>query len=273
MTSHRIGICSWSLQPIHCADLVSKTKQTDISALQLGLGPIISGEWSLDECTDRLGDARIDILSGMMGTKGEDYTTLETIRKTGGIRPDEHWSTNLETSRAAADIAAELGLELVTFHAGFIPEGSNDRERSVMLDRLATLGGIFENVGIKLGLETGQEKAGVLLDVLQDLRCPTVGVNFDPANMILYGMGNPTEALDALAEYVFQIHIKDATPTDAPGTWGAEVVVGTGSVDWSRFLAIHEERIGCDLCIEREAGNNRIEDIRTAHRLLIGDTE
>ena len=111
------------------------------------------------------------------------------------------------------------------------------------------------------------------MGVLQTLNSPHLGVNFDPANMILYGMGDPTAALDILADHVLQIHIKDATPTGVPGTWGEEVVVGTGAVNWPTFLQIHADRIGCNLCIEREAGDNRIEDIRAAHRHLIGDTE
>lgn len=273
MTTHQIGVCSWSLQPTDSADLVTKTTQTGIMALQLGLDPLISAQWNLAECVDRLGDARIEILSGMMGARGEDYTTLDTIRQTGGIRPDQHWEGNLEDARHAADIAAELGLQLVTLHAGFIPEGENDPERPVMMERLSTLLDVFNQVGIKVGLETGQERADVLIEVLDGLNAPNLGVNFDPANMILYGMGDPTESLEALADHVLQIHIKDAVPTSTPGTWGSEVVVGTGTVDWARFLAIHSERIGCNLCIEREAGDNRIEDIRAAHRLLMGETE
>lgn len=272
MTSHSIGVCSWSLQPTNCLDLVQKTNATGVPALQLGLDPLSRGDWSIAECVDRLGDARIEILSGMMGMRGEDYTTLETIRRTGGIRPDEHWEGNLEDARRCADVAAELGLSLVTLHAGFIPEDSNDAERGTMLERLSQLSNVFHAVNIRVGLETGQETASVLSEILNTLGSPNLGVNFDPANMILYGMGDPTDAVEALAEHVLQIHIKDATPATTPGTWGEEVVVGTGSVDWDRFLEVHREKISCDLCIEREAGTNRIEDIRAAHRLLTGES-
>jgi sugar phosphate isomerase/epimerase len=96
-----------------------------------------------------------------------------------------------------------------------------------------------------------------------------VGVNFDPANMILYEKGDPIAALETLAPWLKQCHIKDARRTKQSGTWGDEVVVGTGEVDWRRFFGVLD-RIGYrgDLCIEREAGNQRVEDIRAARKFV-----
>ena len=90
-------------------------------------------------------------------------------------------------------------------------------------------------------------------------------MNFDPANMILYDKGDPLEALRALGPWIRQCHIKDARRTRVSGTWGEEVTVGTGEVDWTAFLATLDE-LGFhgDLCIEREAGNQRLADIRAA---------
>ncbi|MGD0044716.1 MAG: TIM barrel protein, partial [Isosphaeraceae bacterium] len=116
-----------------------------------------------------------------------------------------------------------------------------------------------------LGLETGQETAAVLLGLLEKLDRPNVGVNFDPANMLLYDKGNPIEALRLLGPWVRQVHIKDALRTRVPGTWGQEVPAGTGEVDWRAFFATLEA-IGFqgDCVIEREAGDQRVKDIRTA---------
>jgi sugar phosphate isomerase/epimerase len=92
-----------------------------------------------------------------------------------------------------------------------------------------------------------------------------VGVNFDPANMILYGMGDPVSALDMLAPFVRQLHVKDAISSNAPDAWGVEVPVGAGVVDWRSFFdTITRRGIGGDLIIEREAGDRRIEDVRAA---------
>ena len=127
----------------------------------------------------------------------------------------------------------------------------------------------FRRASIALGLETGQETAPVLVDLLQKLNRPNVGVNFDPANMILYDKGNPIEALRTLGPWIRQVHIKDARRTKVPGTWGEEVVVGTGEVDWPAFFAtLQELKFTGRLVIEREAGNQRVADIRTAREVV-----
>jgi sugar phosphate isomerase/epimerase len=87
--------------------------------------------------------------------------------------------------------------------------------------------------------------------------------------MILYDMGDPIEALRALAPRVAQIHVKDALRTRTPGTWGSEVACGTGQVDWEGFFGVLRERsLSCDLIIEREAGDERVDDVRKAAELV-----
>src|SRR5688572_12996243 len=122
----------------------------------------------------------------MMSTHGEDYSTLATIRETGGLRPDRHWKRNLEAAREDTALARRLGLDLVTFHAGFLPEQRSDPERAKLLDRLRLVCDAFHEQGVRLGFETGQESAETLSEVLAELDHPAAGVNFDPANMILY---------------------------------------------------------------------------------------
>jgi sugar phosphate isomerase/epimerase len=205
----------------------------------------------------------------MFGCVGEDYSTLDAIRVTGGITPDATWAQNWKNIQATADLAKELRLKLVTFHAGFLPHEESDPNSAKLKARLAQIAELFQARSVKLGLETGQETAGVLFDFLRRLARPNVGVNFDPANMILYDKGNPIEALRKLGHWVRQVHIKDARRTKVPGTWGEEVVVGTGEVDWPAFfVTLKEANFNGDLCIEREAGTQRVEDIRTARELV-----
>lgn len=201
----------------------------------------------------------------MMAMAGEDYTTLESIARTGGLRRDELWTEHRAHAAAVATLAAEAGLDLVTFHAGLLPEEADDPERGVLLDRLRAIADTFGAYGVRLGLETGQETADTLARVLDELDRPNVGVNFDPANMILYGKGDPVAALERLAPRVVQIHVKDAIPTATPGTWGREVPVGDGVVDWPRFMAIGTAiEPPVDFVIEREAGPDRADDVRRA---------
>lgn len=265
--NRRIGVCSWSLRPEGPRGLVNKVKAAGLTAVQLALDPIREKTWKEAETRDALRIGGIAVLSGMMGTKAEDYSTLETIRNTGGVRMDATWAENLAAARSNAEIAKRMGITLVTLHAGFLPHDRNDPERGKMIERLRQIADTFSAAGVRIALETGQESAETLLEVLGDLERPNVGVNFDPANMILYGMGDPVAAVKKLAGRIAQFHIKDAIATKRPGTWGEEVVAGTGDVKWGRFFdAIRST--GGNLLIEREAGDRRIEDVATARALI-----
>jgi L-ribulose-5-phosphate 3-epimerase len=213
----------------------------------------------------------ITIVSGMFGCVGEDYTTLDAIRQTGGLTPDATWDQNWQNMQATLRIARDLGIKLITFHAGFLPHEESDPNCAKMRERLGRVADLFASGGIDLSFETGQETADTLLACLQKLKRPNVGVNFDPANMILYAKGDPVEALRVLGPQVRGIHVKDARRTKVPGTWGEEVVVGTGEVDWKAFFAtLGGFKFGGDLCIEREAGDQRAADIRTARQYISG---
>jgi sugar phosphate isomerase/epimerase len=245
-------------------ELVSACQSCGIENIQLALLPLVhDSQWS--ECEQILEESGIHVLSGMLEADGEDYSTLKTIEQTGGVRQDAMWSSTLENANRVADIAASMGLPMVTFHAGFIPE-LECSERTTMLRRIRTLTDVFDKRGVLLGLETGQEKAENVVSVLEELSMPTLGVNFDPANMILYGKGDPIEAIQLLKPWVMQVHIKDAKVTEEIGTWGTETPVGNGDVPWEEFLDIVPDNV--HLVIEREGGENRIEDIQSAKALL-----
>lgn len=257
-----LGCCSWSLRPESPKELADRLAQTGFEYVQLALDPLRSGHFERSTTLAALARAHVKIASGMMAMEGEDYSTLDSIRRTGGVRLDETWAANHAATRENAKLAKELGIDLVTFHAGFLPHDADDPERAKLLDRLRTMIDVFAEYGIHVGLETGQETAGTLLSVLRDLDRSTVGVNFDPANMILYDMGEPVSALERLAPYVRQLHFKDAVRTKVRGEWGTEVPVGTGEVDWRRLLEVVEDRrIPTRFMFEREAGEDRVGDL------------
>ncbi len=268
---HRLGICSWSLRPSDPADLCQRVTRAGFSAVQLALTPMVTEPEVWGAAVSQLKRHSIDVLSGMLATVGEDYSTLESIARTGGIRPTEHWPANLERAKLVAECAQEHAIQLVTFHAGFLPHDPQHPERLTLIDRLRTVADIFAERGVRVGFETGQENAQTLVGVLRQLAHPNVGVNFDPANMILYGMGDPVSALTELAPWVVQVHVKDARPTHTPGTWGTEVTAGTGAVDWSAFFdAVRTLPSTVDLVVEREAGAAREGDAAVAARLVRG---
>lgn len=265
----RLAVCSWSLQPSSPQDLIEKLKQTGLQRVQLALDPLRENPGVWGNTPAQLRESGFTIVSGMFGCVGEDYTTLESIRLTGGIGPDSTWEQNWKNIQASAALSQQLGLKLVTFHAGFLPHDTSDPVFKKMLKRLKEVAEIFQRARITLGFETGQETAPQLVQVLQKLKARNVGVNFDPANMILYDKGNPIEAVRALGPWIRQVHIKDATRTKVPGTWGAEVPAGTGEVDWPAFFtALNEFKFDGNLVIEREAGEQRVADIRKAREMV-----
>ncbi len=269
-----LGVCSWSLRPQSIDELIAALRRVNATAVQLALTPLVEpheDDWRerWGSGCQRLRDAGITIASGMLETVGEDYTSLESIKATGGVRPDATWPATLARAGEIAQLAEAERITLVTFHAGFIPHDAGDRSRETILDRLRVLADLFAAHGASIALETGQETAETLGVALRELDRTSVGVNFDPANMILYGMGDPVAALGALAPRVRQIHIKDALPSAIVGTWGSEVPASEGAVDWQEFFRVAEEVVpDARFVIEREAGESREADIAKAMRVV-----
>ena len=267
-TPDQIGLCSWSTHADSPAELIERLEQIGLKNVQFGLVPMLDKDGPWQNIQAEMAAKGFNIGSGMFETIGEDYSTIETIRRTGGVVPDEHWEGNWQIVQGVAKVAHDLGLELVSTHAGFLPHDDSDPNFRKLVDRIGQIAGEFSKYGLALLFETGQERAETLinfLNVLSDSGYENVGVNFDPANMILYDMGDPMESLATLLPHVQQVHIKDAIRTKVKGEWGTEVPIGDGEVDWEKFLQI---LVGGDytgsLVIEREAGEDRVGDVRTA---------
>ncbi|MGB7160505.1 MAG: sugar phosphate isomerase/epimerase family protein [Tepidisphaeraceae bacterium] len=263
---HDIGVCSWSLQPRDMADLVSQVKQVGLNHVQLALGGLLG----LDDKRKHqelgvLRNSGIALTGGMMGFADEDYSTISMIRQTGGFVPDEKWPLRKALMKQAAGLAADMGIRTVTSHVGFIPPSSEAKYKT-MVERVCEIAEPLSARGIALLMETGQEPATELLQFLNDLRCQNVRVNFDPANMILYGAGDPIEAIETLGRHIGHVHVKDAKLSARPGEeWGEEVPFGTGEVPPKQFIhALKDAGYTGPLAIEREAGTQRAADVVSA---------
>ena len=211
----------------------------------------------------------ITIVSGMFGSAGEDYTSLETIRKTGGYIPDQHWDANWATAQAVAKTAKGMDLTLVSSHAGFHPSDAGERGFAKLVDRIGKRrdalrrprpdAGVRDRPGNRRHARPVPGRDG------SQKGATNLGVNFDPANMILYDKGDPIVSLRKLMPRVKQVHIKDAVRTKTPGTWGTEVPIGEGQVDWKAFMQVLAEgNFAGNLVVEREAGQDRAGDVRKA---------
>ena len=270
IAGHDIGVCSWSLAPKGTTELIANVKKLGLQHVQIALGNVaMMDDKRRYHELGLLKNSGLIFTAGMVGFPGEDYSTIAAIRKTGGYVSDEEFPARKQITRAAAQAAAELGLTMLSTHIGFVPP-SSDPNYAGMLARVCEVANDLGSLGMDLLMETGQESAPELLQFLNDLRCKNIKVNFDPANMILYGAGDPIEAIGILGRHIGHVHVKDATLSSNPGAdWGAEVPFGTGEVAPKEFLrALDDAGYTGPLIIEREAGASRMADVAFAIETL-----
>jgi L-ribulose-5-phosphate 3-epimerase len=261
-----IGVCSWSLQVKSVAELKRLLDRLGVDVVQIACGDPHHAAW---EEGDRLPEvaraAGLRMTGAMLGFPGEDYTAPQTIQKTGGFGNPSSRVERLSRFEWALERTRNLGLTDLMLHAGFIPE-PGDRDRKPFLQTLAKVSDLARAKGVTVAFETGQETADLLRMTLDELNCPNLKVNFDPANMLLYDKGDPLRAVEILAKDIRSVHVKDARRPTTPGTWGEEVPLGEGEANIRAFVQTLK-RVGYRgaLCIEREVGTQEQRVVDIAH--------
>ncbi len=266
-----IGVCSWSLQVKNVPELKGFMDRLGIDVVQIACGDPHHASWDEGDAMPAAAKAAGFQMSGaMLGFPGEDYTSPATIEKTGGFGDPATRPERLARFQWALARTKELGLADLMLHAGFLPEPT-DPARKPFLDTLTKVAELAQAVGITVSFETGQESAVLLRRTLDDLKCPNLKVNFDPANMLLYNMDDPLKVLDLLAPDIRSVHLKDANRPPQSGVWGEEVPLGRGQTNTKAFVKALK-RVGYRgaLCIEREVGSQeeRYRDIEHGVRFL-----
>ena len=202
----------------------------------------------------RLKEMGITITVVFGGFEGESYADIPTTAKTVGLVPQETRAARTQELKEIADFAKLLAVDTVGLHVGFIPHDASDPAYGEIVDVVQSVCDHCKANGQRLHLETGQEAAEGLLQFIASVDRDNLFVNFDPANMILYGSGEPVEALGKVAANVRSVHCKDAKWSAKPGQeWGAEVPLGEGDVGMENFLRkLQELDYDGPLTIERE---------------------
>lgn len=202
----------------------------------------------------RLEELDIQLTAVFGGFEGESYADIPTVDKTVGLVPPETRAARLQEMREISDFARLLGCEVIALHLGFVPHDTHAASYQEVVDVTRQLCDHAAQNDQAVHLETGQETADSLLAFLSNVQRNNLFINFDPANMILYGTGEPIEALKKVGKYVRSVHCKDGTWSDQPGvTWGREVPLGEGQVNIEAYLTTLRD-IGYrgPLTIERE---------------------
>lgn len=244
-----IGVMTWvGGDPI---DAVKWVKSLGIPTMQLGCPPeeYFSGE-KKEELIWELRASSIKVTVIFCGYEGEDYSRVkETVGFTNPSLQEERIRKTYEIS----DFAKDLGVDKIAAHVGFIPENREDPVYKSMVEAIRKIADYCKKNGQMFVFETGQEKAEILLNFIQDVGRDNLGVNFDPANIVLYGSGDPIEALEILKDYVVSVHCKDARIPETGDLFGAQTRLGEGEVDIPRFVwKLKEIGYRGPLTIERE---------------------
>ncbi len=206
------------------------------------------------QMAEQLRELNVQATCIFAGFEGESYADIPTVERTVGLVPPGTRGQRVAELKTIADFADLMGVKAVGLHLGCVPHDTSSADYA---DLRAVTRDVCDYCAAKnqaVHLETGQETAELLEEFLEDVDRQNLFVNFDPANMILYGCGEPIPALKRLGPHVRSVHCKDAQWSDQPGkTWGVEMPLGDGDVDFAAFLATLAE-IGYNgpLTIERE---------------------
>jgi L-ribulose-5-phosphate 3-epimerase len=213
---------------------------------------------------------KIEATSLVVGGPGREVWDFYDGPLTIGLVPRETRTARIAHLKKASDFAKQCGIPAVQTHCGFIPENPNDPLYKGTVAAMREVAEYCKRNGQNFRYETGQETPITLVRAIRDVGLDNQGVNFDLANLILYGKANPVDAIEILGPYVQGIHAKDGLWPTNPRELGEEVPIGKGRVDFPRIIArLKQLKYGGAVTIEREiSGPKQMEDVRAAKTYL-----
>ncbi len=247
-------------------------KEMGVPTVQLHSPPTnYLNEARANEVREQFKAAGITVTVVFCGFAGESYADIPTVHKTVGLVPAGPRAERLAIARQISDFAKTLGVGALGMHIGAVPEDASTAEYKDIVAAVRQVCDHCKGNGQRFHLETGQETVDVLLGFIGNVGRENLAINFDPANMILYGAGEPIAALQKAGKYVKSVHCKDAKWAAKPGKeWGQEMPLGKGDVNIENFVRTLKQ-IGYvgPLTIEREIhGDQQRKDIAEAIKLL-----
>ena len=212
----------------------------------------------------------VAITTVFCGFEGESYADIPTVINTVGLVPEATREARVEKIEQISRFARELAVDRVGAHIGFIPHDTDDPRYDAVV---STVRGLCESLAAReqtFALETGQETAAALKQFIHDVERPNLKVNFDPANMILYGTEPPIPATELLMPWIDGVHCKDGHWPTEEGQLGEEAPFGQGAVDVRAWLGkLLELGYNGPLTIEREiSGAQQMRDVVAARELI-----
>jgi len=212
----------------------------------------------------------IEITTLWTGLPGRYVWDLVEGPETIGLVPLHSREVRLKALKRGSDFAGIVGVRSVTTHVGFIPENQRDLLYVSLVEVLKQVAKFCGENDQSFWFETGQETPVTLLRTIEDVGAENLGINFDPANLLMYGKANPIDALDIIGKHVRGAHAKDGEyPTDGREL-GKEEPLGEGRVIFPLLVArLKSLNYRGALTIEREtSGPQQMDDIKRAKAML-----
>jgi len=251
---------------------IEKVRHLDLPTCQVSTWqPECYTDAIADELTAACREFDVTISTLWAGYSGPMVWDLVEGPVTIGLVPAGLRAQRVVDLKKGADFAKALGVPSITTHVGFLPINPNDPDYLGTVEALKEIAGYCKQLGLGFNFETGQETPVTLLRCIEDVGTGNLGVNLDPANLILYGMANPVDALDVFGRHVKGVHAKDgAYPTNGRQL-GKEKALGQGKVDFPALIGRLKNEFGYTgpITIEREiSGDQQVADIKMAVEIL-----
>jgi sugar phosphate isomerase/epimerase len=250
---------------------LSKVAEMGLPTFQLNSwDPTVWTDEIAKKVTEASKQYNVEVSSFWAGYPGPGIWDFIDGPSTLGFVPPEYREMRVEAMMKAVKFAVKIGAPSISTHAGFIPESPKDPYYEGTIEALRKIAQACKDNGLGFWFETGQETPVTLFRAITDIGTGNLGVNLDPANLLLYGRGNPVDALDILGPYVQGVHAKDGDYPTEPNKLGREYPLGEGKVNFP-VLIPKLRSFGFDnpITIEREiSGPKQIEDIQRAIAVL-----
>ncbi|MFW6007163.1 MAG: sugar phosphate isomerase/epimerase family protein [Halanaerobiales bacterium] len=212
----------------------------------------------------------VEVTAFWCGWPGPAHWNFYEGPVTLGLVPEVYQFSRMKVLIKGADFARDINVDNLVTHVGFIPENPNNSKYKKVIEAVKYVAQYCQQNNQYFLFETGQETPVTLLRAIQDIGLDNLGINLDPANLLMYGKANPVDALDIFGEYIMGVHAKDGEyPADGKKL-GVEKAIGEGRVDFPALIS-GLEALGYEgsLTIEREiSGDRQIEDIKSGKKYL-----
>lgn len=269
-----VGMCTWSIDR---GDVVGaiRTAERDygVGVVQVGVfDETTMGSADANAIRKAASEVGVEICGTFVGFEGVDRTSMASVERTGGLRPDDAFERRLALLERGGALTRSLGAGLVAAHLGAIAGRAGDGRFGLLVERVRRAADAAAAQGVTLLAETGQEPAEVLAEFLAAVNRPNVGVNFDPGNLVICGTGHPVKAVVALGDWIRLVHLKDAVKSSEPGVaWGSETGLGAGDANIPRVVSkLRSRGYRGPVLIERSlrAGETHRDDLAYARSMI-----